>query len=154
VRLQRTGNRGRTATQNDRDFPAKIETSQVVVVTLGNDQPIADKHHRRRYLLRRFDAHAENRIFPQRQRLPLAVSHQRQARLPFHDLSGAKLHRLYIAGFAGRFQTAAFKLGRDILGRPPMSWTTGFAAFELVVSEKRDVRPPAFAVVCFHSRPV
>src|SRR5580693_5316287 len=89
------------------------------------------------------DSQADDRIGTQGQRLGACVLDQGEARAAFIDLPGDQVHWLKIAVGTSRLETGACELSGNVFGRPPVARAAGVAAFEFIIGQDRDVRPPA-----------
>ena len=75
-----------------------------------------------------------------------ALAHNRDARFLVHQLTRFELHRLQIAGRAGRLESERLHFSGDIFHRLPVAVAARVAALQTIVRQKLDVRPPAVAL--------
>src|SRR5438046_10262552 len=97
MRAQRAGNGRRSADQVDGYLSAQIDSGQIVILHLGYDQPVADKHERGRDALRRLGAHAHAAVFAEGERLTPAIPYEREPGMLLHDPARAQLDWLHVA---------------------------------------------------------
>src|SRR5438552_6228424 len=133
MRAQRPWNRWRSAPDVDRYLAAQIDPRQLVVFHLRDDQSVSDEYQRGGEAHRWFGAHADGAVFAKLKRLARAVPHEREGGLLLDDSPRAKLHRLDVAGIAGRLEAAALEFARDVFRGAAVARAAGFTAFQLVV---------------------
>jgi hypothetical protein len=117
----------------------------IVPAGLGDRQPVADEHHLRFQRAVEFAAGAERGVLPNRQRLLLAITDERERGLSRHECPALEPHRLPESVDAGRLQADRLKLALDIFHGLVIPRRADIAALEFVVGQKQHVRPPALA---------
>jgi hypothetical protein len=146
IRAERTGDGRRSTADVHRNFAFQILASQIVDFQLRHGESVAYKREGSFERFGGIDAQANGGILTQHQRFGAAIAHQREARLLFNNLAGMKLDRLHISGNAGRLEAGALELSRHISCRFAITLAARIAAFQFVVGEKNNVRPPALSV--------
>src|SRR5262245_13402107 len=114
---------------------------------LRHPEPVAGEDEGRLELWRVLDPHAEDRVLAEHDGLPLAVAHDREARLFFHDAPRAKGDWLNVSAGPGRRESGGGELLSDVLSGMAMLGRAGFPPAQLIGRKELDVRPPALAVL-------
>ncbi len=144
VRLDRPRHVRRAAGNKHHDLAPHILAGQIVVVAFGYGQPVTHKHQASLDTGGRLRTYAEGGVFPELQRLHLAIAEQVKPRVAFIDLGHAEVDWLAIAVYSSRLQTrCAELLGHVVRGlfKPAASCAS---TFEVIGGQKLHVRPPLF----------
>ena len=113
---------------------------------LWNIQTVADEYQWCIDLWRGRIARAEIGLFAQRERLRMAVAHQRELAMGLIDFERTQLDALEIAVRARRLDTQRLELADNELLCLMLALAAGIAALVLVVRDLLHRVPPCFAV--------
>ena len=137
--------RAGSAVEVDGDLAFGVQTGEVVVIVLGDAEPVADEDKPGFEERDGVCSSADDGVFAEFQDLVLAIAFEREAGAGFIEFFGDEFNGLNVALLAGGFETIALKLLGNVFRCFAVSFAAGVPAFEFVRREELDVRPPAGA---------